>query len=69
MAAFVGNAACVAAINNHVDPAAVGYFARRQPLEDRPKLKPELAKPLHGLVMSVRFWRIFWHFFVFKIIL
>ncbi len=54
MAAFVGNSVCVAIINNFVPREDVHYFARRQPLEDEPKLPPKLAKPVHKLVMSVR---------------
>ena len=29
------------------------YFPRKQPLETSPKLSPELAKPLHDLVMMM----------------
>lgn len=53
MAAFVGNHDCVAVINNYVPKEDVLYFTRKQPLEDTPKLAPDLAKPLHDLVMMM----------------
>ena len=53
MAAFVGNHSCVAIINNYVPRADILYFTRKQPLEDTPKLSPELARPLHDLVMMM----------------
>ena len=53
MAAFVGNHDCVAIINNYVPKEDVLYFTRKQPLEEKPKLPPELAKPLHDLVMMM----------------
>ena len=53
MAAFVGNHDCVAIINNYVPKEDVLYFTRKQPLEEKPKLSPELAKPLHDLVMMM----------------
>jgi len=53
MAAFVGNHSCVSVINNYVPKENVLYFTRKQPFEEEPKLSPELAKPLHDLVMSM----------------
>ena len=53
MAAFVGNHDCVAVINNYVPKEDILYFTRKQPLETSPKLSPELAKPLHDLVMMM----------------
>ena len=53
MAAFVGNHHCVSVINNYVPKEDVVYFTRKQPFEEHPKLLPELAKPLHDLVMSM----------------
>ena len=50
---FPGNHECVAVINNFVPFEDVAYFTRKQPFEDEPKLKPELGKPIHKLVMSV----------------
>jgi hypothetical protein len=43
----------VSVINNFVPKEEVYYFTRKQPLEDKPKLDPILAKPLYNLVMSV----------------
>lgn len=53
MAAFVGNHDCVAIINNYVPKEDILYFTRKQPFEEEPKLSPELAKPLHDLVMMM----------------
>ena len=53
MAAFVGNHDCVAIINNYVPKEDILYFTRKQPLEEEPKLSPELARPLHSLVMMM----------------
>jgi len=53
MAAFVGNHDCVAVINNYVPKEDILYFTRKQPFEDKPKLSPELARPLHDLVMMM----------------
>jgi len=53
MAAFVGNHHCVSVINNFVPKEDVIYFTRKQPFEEQPKLSPELARPLHELVMSM----------------
>lgn len=53
MAAFVGNHDCVAIINNFVPKEDILYFTRKQPFEEEPKLSPELAKPLHDLVMMM----------------
>ena len=53
MAAFVGNHDCVNIINNFVSLDDVFYFTRKQPFEETPKLKIELAKPIHKLVMSM----------------
>jgi len=49
----LGNHECVAVINNFVPLEDVSYFTRKQPFEDEPKLKPQLARPIHNLVMSV----------------
>ena len=46
MAAFVGNHSFVAIINNYVPRADTLYFTRKQP-----RLSPELARPLHDLIM------------------
>ncbi|XP_049799785.1 ankyrin repeat and MYND domain-containing protein 2-like [Schistocerca nitens] len=53
MAAFVGNHACVAVINNFVPKADVDYYTVPQGLETEPKLTPVLAAPLHKFVMQV----------------
>jgi len=53
MAAFVGNHACVSAINNYVPKEDVYYYTKKQPLEETAKLPLQLAKPLHKLVMSM----------------
>jgi len=53
MAAFVGNHACVSVINNYVPKEDVYYYTKKQPFEESPKLPPNLAKPLHKLVMSM----------------
>jgi len=53
MAAFVGNHHCVSVINNYVPKEDVLYYTRKQPFEERPKLAPDLARPLHELVMSM----------------
>ncbi len=51
---FSGNHECVSIINNFVPLEDVFYFTRKQPFEEEPKLKAQLAKPIHKLVMSVR---------------
>ncbi|XP_067011109.2 ankyrin repeat and MYND domain-containing protein 2 isoform X2 [Anabrus simplex] len=53
MAAFVGNHACVAVINNHVPKADIDYYTVPQGLETEPKLPPALAPILHKFVMQV----------------
>jgi len=53
MAAFVGNHNCVAVINNFVPKESVYFFTRKQPLEEKAKLDPALARPIHSLVMSM----------------
>ena len=53
MAAFVGNHNCVSVINNYVPKDDVLYFTRKQPLQTEARLAPELAAPLHKLVMSM----------------
>ena len=50
---FLGNHACVSVINNYVPKEDVYYYTKKQPFEESPKLPPQLAKPLHKLVMSV----------------
>ncbi|PSN46894.1 hypothetical protein C0J52_17562 [Blattella germanica] len=53
MAAFVGNHACVAVINNHIPRLDIDYYTVPQGLETEPKLQPILAAPLHKFVMQV----------------
>lgn len=53
MAAFVGNHACVAAINNFVPKADVDYYTVPRGLEKQPKLEPFLASPFHKFIMQV----------------
>ena len=50
---ILGNHEAVSIINNYVQKEDVYYFTRKQPLEKEAKLKTELAKPIHKLVMSV----------------
>ena len=50
---ILGNHEAVSIINNYVQKEDVYYFTRKQPLEKEAKLKAELAKPIHKLVMSV----------------
>ncbi|KAL0272468.1 UNVERIFIED_CONTAM: hypothetical protein PYX00_005426 [Menopon gallinae] len=53
MAAFVGNHACVAVINNFVPKSDIEYYTVINGLETEPKLPPFLAEPLHKFVMQV----------------
>lgn len=53
MAAFVGNHACVAVINNFVPRAEVDYYTVPHGLEKEPRLPPFLAAPLHKFIMQV----------------
>ncbi|KAJ4439915.1 ankyrin repeat and MYND domain-containing protein 2 [Periplaneta americana] len=53
MAAFVGNHACVAVINNHIPKSDIDYYTIPQGLEAEPKLPPILVAPLHKFVMQV----------------
>lgn len=53
MAAFVGNHAVVALINNYVNYESIEYYTVPQGLETEPKLQPVAAKPLYDLVMQV----------------
>nr|CAG4651824.1 EOG090X06BA [Triops cancriformis] len=53
MAAFVGNHACVAVINNYVPKAAVDYFTQVHGLEKEPQLSPVLSPFVHKLLMQV----------------
>ena len=62
MAAFVGNHDCVAIINNYVPKEDILYFTRKQPFEEEPKLSPELAKPLHDIVMMMNTHPVRWGF-------
>lgn len=53
MAAFVGNHACVAVINNFVPKLDVDYYTKPSGLETEPKLPPHLSGPLHKFIMQV----------------
>jgi PHD/YefM family antitoxin component YafN of YafNO toxin-antitoxin module len=53
MATFVGNHSFLAIINNYAPRADILYFTRKQSLQDTPRLSPELARPLHDLVMMM----------------
>lgn len=56
MAAFVGNHACVAVINNFISRAEVDYYTEIRGLEREPKLLPVLAEPLHQFITGVGFF-------------
>lgn len=53
MAAFVGNHAVVALINNYVPLEAVTYYTKPMGLEKEAKLSSEVANPLYDLIMQV----------------
>lgn len=53
MAAFVGNHAVVALINNYVPLEAVTYYTKPMGLEKEAKLSTEVANPLYDLIMQV----------------
>jgi len=53
MAGFVGHSACVAAINNHVNPAELQRFWQPAAPNQTTRLRPEAARPLHELIMQV----------------
>ncbi|XP_042886415.1 ankyrin repeat and MYND domain-containing protein 2-like [Penaeus japonicus] len=53
MAAFVGNHAVVALINNYVPLEAVIYYTKPTGLEKEAKLPNEVANPLYDLIMQV----------------
>ncbi|KAG0699140.1 Ankyrin repeat and MYND domain-containing protein 2 [Chionoecetes opilio] len=53
MAAFVGNHAVVALINNYVPMSHVTQYTQPSGLEKEAKLPPQAAKPLYDLIMQV----------------
>ncbi|KAK3859456.1 hypothetical protein Pcinc_034434 [Petrolisthes cinctipes] len=53
MAAFVGNHAIVALINNYVPMSDVMQHSKPSGLEKEAKIPPSLAKPLYELIMQV----------------
>uniref|UniRef100_UPI00358DFBDE ankyrin repeat and MYND domain-containing protein 2 isoform X2 n=1 Tax=Myxine glutinosa TaxID=7769 RepID=UPI00358DFBDE len=52
MAAFVGQHECVTIINNYFPRERLDYYTRPQGLETEPKLPPELADQLHGILIT-----------------
>ncbi|XP_064094510.1 ankyrin repeat and MYND domain-containing protein 2-like [Macrobrachium nipponense] len=53
MAAFVGNHAVVALINNYIPLKDVSYYASPQGLNTEPKLLPTMVKPLYNIILQV----------------
>ncbi|XP_068205700.1 ankyrin repeat and MYND domain-containing protein 2-like [Palaemon carinicauda] len=53
MAAFVGNHAVVALINNYIPLKDVSYYASPQGLDTEPKLMSTMVKPLYDLILQV----------------
>ncbi|KAA8586073.1 hypothetical protein FQN60_007642 [Etheostoma spectabile] len=52
MAAFVGQHDCVTVINNFFSRARLEYYTQPQGLEKEPRLPPQLAGPLHKIIMT-----------------
>lgn len=55
MAAFVGNHACVEAINNYVPKSQLVYYTQPQGLQKEPLIPPELLWAFHWVVVDTNF--------------